>query len=123
MGFPGGPVGRESEDGALSDEVRGGVVLVQICKNRRKRIARVQIHRRLWIFGVHEDNKVRFFRKERHLACCVSAIGAVRVSLDKLAYGQAVRGFGGRNAGLLTHKTDLLAKGASRSRQYRFLRW
>jgi hypothetical protein len=31
--------------------------------------------------------------KERHLALRVATVGAVRVSLDKLAYDQVVRGF------------------------------
>src|SRR6266478_5009472 len=86
--------------------MRGGVVLIQVCKNRRKRIARVQVHRGVRIFGVHENHKVCVFREEGHLAFRVSAICAVGVSLDKLAYGQAIRSFGGRNAGVLAHYQD-----------------
>src|SRR5579863_2934617 len=97
ISLPCGPVARERKDRALSDEVRGGSVLVQVGKDRRKRFSRMQFLRGLWIFGVHEHHEMRVCGKERHLAFRVAAIGAVRVSLDKLADGQAVRGFAGRN--------------------------
>src|ERR1700688_1535218 len=104
IGFPCGPVARERKDGALSDEMRGGSVLVQIGKDRRKRFARMQLLRGLWIFGVHEYHEMRVCRKERHLAFRVAAIGAVSVSLDKLAYGQAVRGLLGGDADVFAHQ-------------------
>src|SRR6185312_9671836 len=90
-----GALSRECENCALSDEVGGGVVFVQVCKDRRERFARVQLLRGLRIFGVHEHHEVSVFRKERYLAFRISAIGTVRVSLDKLAYGQPIRSFGG----------------------------
>src|SRR5437588_6074660 len=93
VGFPGAAVARERKDRALSDEVRGGSVLVQVGKDRRKRFARMQLLRGLWIFGVHEHHEVRIGREERHLALRVATIGAVRVGLDELAYGEAIGGF------------------------------
>jgi hypothetical protein len=41
IGLTRGPVGRQSEDRALSDEVRGRVVLVQIGEDWSERFARV----------------------------------------------------------------------------------
>src|SRR5450432_1059545 len=103
IGFPGGLVGCEGEDRALSDEVRGGVVLVQVCKNRRKRIARVQIHRGLRIFGVHEHHEVCVFGKESHLTLRVATVGAVRVGLDKLPNREAVGSFLRRDSNVFAH--------------------
>jgi len=44
VGLTRGPLGRQSEDRALSNEVRGRVILVQIWEYRSERLARVQLH-------------------------------------------------------------------------------
>src|SRR5260370_35858778 len=103
IGFPGGVVGWEVEDGALADEVRGGVVLVQVCKNRRKRIARVQIHRGLWVFGVHVHHEVCVFGKESHLTLRVATVSAVRVGLDEFPDREAIGSFLRRDSNGLSH--------------------
>src|SRR6201981_2837428 len=103
IGVPVGLVGGEGEDGALSDEVRGGVVLVQVCKNRRKRIARVQVHRGLRIFGVHEHHEVCVFCKESPLTLRVATVGAVRVGLDKLPDREAVGSLLRRDSNVFAH--------------------
>jgi len=38
VGFPGCSVARQRKDGALSDEVRSCVVLVQVCEDRSERL-------------------------------------------------------------------------------------
>src|ERR1700741_748239 len=103
IGFPGGLVGGEGEDGALSDEVGGGVVLVKVSKNRRKRIARVQIHRGLWVFGVHVHHEVSVFGKESHLTLRVAAVSAVRVALDELPDREAIGSFLRRDSNVFAH--------------------
>src|ERR1700746_2992820 len=103
IGVPVGLVGGEGEDGALSDEVRGGVVLVQVCKNRRKRIARVQIHRALRGFGVHVHHEVCVFSKQSHLTLRVAAVSAVRVGLDEFPDREAIGSFLWRDSNVFAH--------------------
>ena len=43
VGFPGPPVARQREDRALADEVRGGLVLVQLREDGSERFPRVQL--------------------------------------------------------------------------------
>jgi hypothetical protein len=57
VSFARGPVAGEREYRALSDEVRGRIVLVQVGENRRKRFARMQLLRGHWISGVHEHHR------------------------------------------------------------------
>jgi hypothetical protein len=43
----------------LSDEVRGGVVLVQVSENGSERLTRVQFQRGRLILGVHVHDEMR----------------------------------------------------------------
>ena len=45
-------------EGALPDEVRGGVLFVQLGEHWRKRLERMQLLRRTRIFGVHTHHEV-----------------------------------------------------------------
>src|SRR6266702_1309751 len=81
---------RQREDGALPDEVRGGVVFVQFGEHWRQRLARMQLLRRRGILGVHIHDEVGVCSEERHLTFRVAAIGMMRVSLDKLADREAI---------------------------------
>ena len=56
--FPGRPLACQSEDRALTDEVRGGLVLIQIGEDRSERLARMQLLRGFRIFGVHVHDEV-----------------------------------------------------------------
>src|ERR1700733_7971804 len=90
-------VSRQAKDRTLPDEVHGGGVLVQICKNWSERLARVQLLRRLRILGVHVHHEVRIWSKQRHLTFRIAAIGAVCVGLDELPDREAVCSLIGRD--------------------------
>src|ERR1700751_1144971 len=57
VGFSRGPIAGQREDGALTDEMRRGIVLVQVCEHWRERLARVQFLRGFRIFRVHVHNE------------------------------------------------------------------
>src|ERR1700730_11907053 len=103
VGFPGASVLRQRENRALSDEVGGGVVLIQLGEDRRERLARVQLKSVLWILGVHMHHEVGVRGKERHLAFRIAAIGAMRVGLDELPDREAIGGFGRGEGSVFTH--------------------
>src|SRR6476469_1252982 len=93
----------QHEDGALSDEVHGRGVPVQVIEHRSECIARMQFLRWHWILRVHVHDEMRVRREQRHLTLGVAAVGAVRVGLDQLPYGEAIRGFGRRYGDVLAH--------------------
>src|SRR4029077_17567761 len=93
VSFARGPVGCEREDRALSHEMRGGVVLVQVSEDGSERLARVEFLGGRRIFGIHEHHEVRVWGKERHLAFRIATVGAVCVGFDELTDRQAVGGF------------------------------
>ena len=103
VGFAGGLVARQREDGALSDEVRSGVVPVQLGENRSERLACVEPLRWLRVLGVHVHHKVCVRGKKRHLAFRIATIGAMGVGLDELPDRQTIRGFAGRDRQMLAH--------------------
>src|SRR5579863_3531043 len=104
IGFPGGLVGCEGEDGALSDEVRGGVVLIQIGEDRRKRFARMQVHRRCRGPCIHVDHEMGALCEERHLALRVATVGAMSIGFYKLAYGEPISSLFWGNRGVFAHQ-------------------
>ena len=93
IGFACGPVGRLRQYGALSDEVRGGVVLVQVREDRSQRFARVQLLRRPRILGVHIHDEVGVWGKECHLAFRIAAVGAICVGFDEFSDREAIGSF------------------------------
>ena len=104
VGLPRGSIAGQGENRALSDEMHGGCVLVKIVEDRRKRRARVELLRGRGIPGVHVNDEVRIWGKERHLTFGVTTIGAVGVGLDELPDRKAVRGFAGGDRDVLAHK-------------------
>jgi hypothetical protein len=93
IGFASRSISREGENCALPDEVRSGVVLVELRKNRGKRLPRPQLLGRLRIFCVHRRHKVGVHGEERHLTPRIATIPAVRIGLDELPHGEAIRRF------------------------------
>ena len=102
------PFIRQGQDGDLPDEVRRGIVLVQVCKDWSERVARVQLHRGRWSLCVHVHHEMRVRRKEGHLTVCITAIGAVRIRLDELADRKAVGRFIRRDSEVFAHEASLL---------------
>jgi hypothetical protein len=72
-------------DRALTIEVRGHFVAVQIFESRSERLATVKLLRRDRRLRIHIDHEMRIRRKERHLACRVTAISTICISVDQLA--------------------------------------
>src|SRR3984893_5317638 len=104
VSFPGAPVAGQREDGALPDEVGGGVVLIQLGEDRSERLARVQLERWLRILGVHVHHEVGVRGKERHLAFRIAAIGAMRVGLNELPDREAIGGLDRGEGSVFTHE-------------------
>src|SRR5690349_2644916 len=77
VGLAGTSVGRQRENGALADEVRGGVVLVQVGEDGGERLARVELRGGRRVLRVHVHDEVRVFGEERHLTFRVPTVGAV----------------------------------------------
>src|SRR6201988_748886 len=92
----------------LSKEVHGRGVLVQICKNGSECLARAQLLRELRILGVHVHDEVRIWSKERHLACRIATIGAMRICLNELSDRETVRHLAWRNRQVLAHESASL---------------
>ena len=103
IGFSGSSVGGQREDGALSDEVRRGFVLIQLCEDWSERLARVQFLRASDP-GVHVHHELCVFSKERHLTFRIASIGAVRIDLDEFPNSEAIRGFRGGDGDVLAHQ-------------------
>src|ERR1700756_2198199 len=78
---------------ALSDEVRGGVVLVQVSEDGSQSLAPTQLLQRLWILGLHVDREVSIRGKESHLSFRVATICAMRISFDEFPDRKAIGGF------------------------------
>jgi len=95
--FPCGTIARQREDCALSNEMRRGIILVQICEDWSERVARVQFLRGSRIPGVHVNHEVGVPGKESHLPLRVATIGGMGVSLDEFPDRKAIRGFCGRD--------------------------
>ena len=92
VGFARGAIAVQREDRALSDEMHGGGVLVQVGEDRSERLARVQLLRGLRILRVHVHHEMGVRGEQSHLTFGITAIGAVGVGLDKLADGETIRG-------------------------------
>ena len=108
VGFPGTSSPVEREDGALSNEVRGGVILVQICEDWCERLARVKLLGGRRILGLHIHHEVGVFRKQSHLTFRIAAIGAVCVRFDEFSDGEPIRGFVGGDRGVFAHEVVFL---------------
>jgi hypothetical protein len=104
VGFPCGAIAPQREDCALSDEMRRGVVLVQVCEDWSERLARVQLLGRLRIFGVHVHHEMSVCGEQRHLTYRIPTIGGVGVGLDELSDGEAIRGFLGGDTKVFAHE-------------------
>jgi hypothetical protein len=104
--FPCGTITRQREDYALSNEMRRGIILVQICEDWSERIARVQFLRGLRILGHHVNHEVGVPGKESHLSLRVATIGAMGVSLDDFPDRKAIRAFCGRDGDVLAHESS-----------------
>src|SRR4029077_4408189 len=104
------------EDGALPDKMHCGGVLVQVGEDRRERLARLQLLRRLRIFGVHVHHKVGVRREQGHLTFGIAAVGAMGIGLDKLADGEAIRGFLWRDGDMFAHRSSQASRMARVSR-------
>src|SRR5580704_9126316 len=104
VGFPGGSIGCQREDSALSDEVRRGVVLVQLREDWSERLARVQLLCGRGILGVHVHHEMGVCGKKRHLRFRITTIGAVCVGLDELPDSEAIRGVTGRDSSVIAHE-------------------
>jgi hypothetical protein len=102
--FPFGTIARQREDCALSNEMRRGIILVQICEDRGESVARVQFLRGPRIFGVHIHYEVGVCGKKSHLTCRIATIGAVCVGVDELADSEAIRDFAGRDGNVFAHE-------------------
>jgi hypothetical protein len=73
--------------------VHGGGVLVQVREDRSERLARMQILRGRWIFGIHVHYEVGVRGKECHLTFRIATIGAVRIGFDEFTDSEAIRSF------------------------------
>ena len=78
--------------------------LFSSAKTGSERLARVQLLRGRRILGVHVHDEVGVFGKESHLTFRIATIGAVCVSLDELADGEAIRGFFGGDGDVFAHE-------------------
>src|SRR6202022_5130133 len=65
---------------------------------------RVQLLRGRRVFGVHVHHEVGIGSEEEHLTFRIAAIGAVRIGLDELADGEAIRGFLGGDGDVFAHQ-------------------
>ncbi len=54
-------------------------------------------------FSVHVHDEVSIGGKERHLPVLIATIGAIRVGLDEVPDGEAVRGLIGGDRNMLAH--------------------
>ena len=104
IGFASRSIRREGENCALPDEVRGGVVLVELRKNRGKRLPRPQLLGRLRIFCAHIHHKVGVHGEERHLTVRIATIRAVRVGLNELSNCETICRFAGRDRNVFAHE-------------------
>ena len=98
VGFPCGAITVERKDGALSNEMRRGIVPVQVREDWSERLARMQLLGRLRFFGVHVHHEMGVCGEQSHLAFRIPTIGAVGVGLDELPDGKAIPGFLGEDA-------------------------
>ena len=94
----------EREDRALSDEMHGRVILVQVGKDRSERLARVQFLRGLRILRVHVHHEMSVGGEQSHLTFGITAIGAVGVGLDELADGETIRRLLRRDGNVFAHQ-------------------
>src|ERR1700722_2384598 len=111
VGFPCGAVSVQGEDGALSDEMRRGVVSVQVCEDWSERLARVQLLGRLRILGVHIHHEMGVRGEQRHLTSRIATIRAASIGLDELTNSKAVRGFLWGDSDVLAHQCFLRPRG------------
>src|SRR6476661_329673 len=105
-----GSIAGQREDRALSHEVHGGGVLVQVCEDRSERLARMQLLRGRRVLGIHVYHKVGVCRKERHLTLRIPAIGAMGVGLDQFPDSEPIRRFSGGKGDMLAHGAPLPAE-------------
>jgi hypothetical protein len=110
--FPGGSVGHQREDCALSDKVSCGVVLIQLCEHWSERLARVQLLSGCRILRIHVNHEMCVFGKESDLIFRVAANRAVRVSLHQLPNGETVRRFVRRDGDALAYRYSRMARGS-----------
>src|SRR4030095_1489040 len=66
--FPGGAITRQRANRALSDAVRGSLVLVQLREDGSERLTAAQLLRGLRDLSVHVDHEASVCRKEGHLS-------------------------------------------------------
>ena len=78
-------------DRALTVEVLGGLVAVEVLEYRRKCVAAVEDLRGFGALAVHVDDEVGVLREECLLSLGETAIGAMRVRVHELADREAVR--------------------------------
>src|SRR5579871_6661209 len=116
VGFSVGVVALQREEGALSDEVRGGVVLVQLCEDGSERLARVQFLGRRRVPGVHIHHKMRVCSKESHLAFRITTIRAVSVSLNEFPDSKAICGFFRGNSYMFAHPLFSFSIGSGKAK-------
>src|SRR5258707_199271 len=93
VGFAGGSIARQGEDGALSDEMHRGSILVQVGEDRSERLARVKYLRGRRIICIHVHHEMGIGGEESHLAFRIAAICAMGVGLDESENGKTIRGF------------------------------
>jgi hypothetical protein len=114
VGLARGALGRQRENGALSDEMLGGGVLVQVVEDGSQRLARVEVHRGRRIRCIHVHDEVRIRCEEGHLTLGVAAIRAVCIALDELSDREAIRGLVRGDGDVLAHADAKLPPGVRR---------
>src|SRR5258708_39687088 len=81
-----------NDDGALAIEMRRYLVLLQVVKDRRQRLATLKHVGRLGPLAAHEHAETGVRSEERLLTFGVTAVGAVGVGGEQLADSQAIGG-------------------------------
>ena len=108
--FPSGAIARQREDGALSNEMRRGMILVQICEEWSERFASA-VPARAWDPWRSCKPQMGILGKESHLSLRIATIGAMGVSLDEFSDRKAIRGFCGEIVMCLLMRVFLMIRG------------
>jgi hypothetical protein len=95
-------------DGALTVEVRGNLIGVEVVEYRPKILTTMKLLTRLRIATIHEDNEVSVLGEERDLLGRIATIGAMGVCVDQLTNRQPIGGLFARETDVIRHELSLL---------------
>src|SRR5580692_7572200 len=92
---------------ALSVEMRGGFIGVEMREYRRELLPAMELLGRLRGAAVHEDDEMRVAGEQSHLALGVATVCAMGVGVDEFADGEPIRSLFRRNSSVGRHVGSL----------------